>query len=112
MLLGEYLKKIRGDKTIGQISQRSGIDKGYLSKIERNERNPKPDMLEQLAEAYGGDYHKMMEICGYLSDPVIVRRVRRLTEKMDEAQQARMMDILKSNFNELFDDEEDDDYDL
>ena len=26
MTLGEYLKQIRGEKTIGQIAQKSGID--------------------------------------------------------------------------------------
>ena len=79
MLLGEYLKKIRGDKTIGQISNKSGIDKGYLSKIERNERRPKPDMIEQLSKAYGADYHEMMNICGYLSEPMLIRRIRKVT---------------------------------
>lgn len=49
--------------------------------------------------------------CSCLSDPVIFGRVRKRAEKVDEARQARMMDIIKSNFDELFNDK-DDDYDL
>ena len=52
MTLGEYLKIARGDRTLGQLSATSGIDKGYLSKIERDERKPKPEMLGKIAEAY------------------------------------------------------------
>ena len=108
MTLGEYLREFRGEKTIGQIAQKSGIDKGYLSKIERSERHPKPDMIAQLAEAYGADYDTLMEICGYKEpDPILIRRIRKATEKMDEQDQKRMMDILKENFQDLFDDEQD-----
>jgi transcriptional regulator with XRE-family HTH domain len=107
MTLGEYLRNIRGEKTIGQIAQISGIDKGYLSKIERNERHPKPEMIAQLAEAYGTDYSTLMEICGYQEpEPILIRRIRKATEKMDEEDQKRMMEILKSNFQSLFDEEE------
>lgn len=107
MTLGEYLKQIRGEKTIGQIAQKSGIDKGYLSKIERNERHPKPEMIAQLADAYGSDYDTLMEICGYREpEPIVIRRIRKAAEKMNEEDQERMMEVLKSNFRNLFDEEE------
>ena len=60
MSLGAYLKNARGDKTLGQISAISGIDKGYLSKIERDMRNPKPGMLMKLASAYGVDFNDLI----------------------------------------------------
>jgi len=62
MSLGAYLKNARGDKTIGQISAISGIDKGYLSKIERDIRNPKPGMLVKLASAYGVKFNDLILI--------------------------------------------------
>lgn len=60
MTIGEYLKNARNDKTLGQISMISGIDKGYLSKIERGERTPKTNMLVRLADAYGVDYSELL----------------------------------------------------
>lgn len=65
--IGEFLRAARGEKTLGQIAMASGIDKGYLSKIERNERRPKPDMLAKLAQAYGVSYDELMVAGGYAS---------------------------------------------
>jgi len=101
--LGQHIKQLRGTKSLSQLSRECGIDKGYLSKIERDERKPKPEMLDNIAKAYGGDYNEMLEICGYKEpDPVIIRRIRKATEKMDKKQQKKMMDVLKQSFGDLF----------
>ena len=60
MGLGAYLKNARGEKTLGQISSISGIDKGYLSKIERGMRRPKPETLKKLAIAYDVDFKELV----------------------------------------------------
>ena len=84
-ILADILKKARGEMTLGQIAQKSGIDKGYLSKVERNERKPKPDMLEKLARAYAVDYHTLMVACGYLDSKDAS------TETNDKKPQVRMV---------------------
>ncbi len=105
--LGEYLRQTRGEKTLGQISNISGIDKGYLSKIERNERNPKPDMLENLARAYGVEYNTLLEICGYKEEePIIIRRLRKGVSKATDEQQEKMIELLKESFSNLFDEDD------
>ena len=65
LMIGNYLKEIRAEKTLGQISAISGIDKGYLSKIERGERKPKIEMLEKLALAYEVEVYTLMKLAGY-----------------------------------------------
>lgn len=72
MTLGEYLKNARGDKTLGQISAASNIDKGYLSKIERDERKPKPEMLSKIAEAYRIEYQTLLKLCNSVPDDFII----------------------------------------
>ena len=72
MTLGEYLKIARGDRTLGQLSATSGIDKGYLSKIERDERKPKPEMLGKIADAYKIDYQTLMNLCNTVPDDFII----------------------------------------
>lgn len=66
--LGDFLREVRGERSLGQIAQKSGIDKGYLSKVERNERKPKPDMIDSLAKAYGVSFGELMELSGYNAD--------------------------------------------
>lgn len=72
MTLGEYLKKARGERTLGQISAASSIDKGYLSKIERDERKPKPEMLGKISEAYKINYQTLLQLCDSVPDDFIV----------------------------------------
>lgn len=106
LTLGEYLRNIRGDKTLGQIAAISGINKGYLSKIENGERNPKPEKLEELSHAYTADYDILMEICGYKKkDPLIIRRLRNVSDKLDDETQEKMLKLISDNFESLFDDE-------
>ena len=59
-MLGEYLKKARGERTLGQISAISKIDKGYLSKIERGSYVPKADKLSILSDAYNVPFIELL----------------------------------------------------
>ena len=55
------LKQIRLEKgmTLETLSQLSGISKGHLSKIERQEREPKISTLILLAKALKVDVNKI-----------------------------------------------------
>lgn len=62
-----YLKTIKGDKTLGQIEKISGIDKAYFSKLMSGNRNiPKPETLKKLAKALPCSYEELMEKAGYI----------------------------------------------
>lgn len=58
------IKKIRLEKgmTLETLSKLSGISKGHLSKIERQERDPKISTLVQIALALKVDIEKLYKI--------------------------------------------------
>lgn len=51
--LGKNLKRIRNEKGITQekLQDLSGIDRGYISGVERGVRNPSIKNIEKLAKA-------------------------------------------------------------
>ena len=53
MALGENIKRLRRDKkwTQGDLADRAGIRVGQISKLERNEADPKLDTLYKLMDA-------------------------------------------------------------
>lgn len=56
----------------------AGLDRGYLSKVENSLRNPKPDMLVNIAKAYHVDYDYLMELCGYKDEePIIYTQIKK-----------------------------------
>lgn len=58
------VKKIRLEKnmTLETLSQLSGISKGHLSKIERQERDPKISTMIQIALALKVDIEELYKI--------------------------------------------------
>ena len=58
------VKKIRLEKnmTLETLSQLSGISKGHLSKIERQERDPKISTMIQIALALKVDIKELYKI--------------------------------------------------
>lgn len=58
------LKQIRLEKgmTLETLSQLSGISKGHLSKIERQEREPKISMLILIAKALKVDVNNLYRV--------------------------------------------------
>lgn len=53
--LGENLRKIREAKGISQadICRITGMDRGYISRVENGTRNPTISNLEKIAKALG-----------------------------------------------------------
>ena len=46
------LKRIEQRKTLAEIAAKTGVNVGYLSQVERGERNPKIDALVSICSAY------------------------------------------------------------
>lgn len=71
MNFGEFLKKVREDKSISQrlLAEKSGISNAEISRIETgNRQNPSPDVLRQLAPVLEVPYEVLMEKAGYIND--------------------------------------------
>lgn len=65
---GNYLKSMRKDKTLTEISKKSHLSISYLSKLERNNRNiPSAKALKSLSECYDIPYPDIMQAAGYWS---------------------------------------------
>ncbi len=55
MSLGQNIRRLRQNKgwTQGQLSERTGIKIGHLSKLEQDEGDPKASTLYKLIQAFG-----------------------------------------------------------
>lgn len=52
-VIGEKLKKLRGDKTVRQVAGDVGISPSALTMYEMGERSPRPAVMVKLADYYG-----------------------------------------------------------
>lgn len=50
---GERLRALRGDRTMREVSQATGISESTLGMYERGERNPRDETKWALAKYYG-----------------------------------------------------------
>ena len=95
--LGDLLSKLRGDRSLREIGEITGLSHTYISDVEKGYRRgskkplkPSPDTLKRLASAYNYPYEDLMKIAGYLgtdtttdyvSDNKSTYYVSQLTEK-------------------------------
>lgn len=84
MSFGEFLKKVREDKSISQrlLAEKSGISNAEISRIETgNRQNPSPDVLRQLAPVLEVPYEVLMEKAGYINDRSMAMAANREAEE-------------------------------
>ncbi len=70
--LGEYLGSIRADRklTLRAVEEATNkeVSNAYLSQIENGKiQRPSPNILYALANLYGVEYDKLMELAGYIT---------------------------------------------
>lgn len=72
---GEYLKKLRGNKSLREVTKFTGISHTYLSTLEKGydprtkkERKPAPDVLRKLAGFYNVPYSTLLYMAGYIDE--------------------------------------------
>src|SRR5690625_670465 len=89
---GEYLKELRGSKSLREVHRATGVSHTYLSTLEKgfdprtgNVRKPNPDILKRLADYYETDYKKLMALSGYIDQSPNLNRIgkeiRRIRDK-------------------------------
>jgi transcriptional regulator with XRE-family HTH domain len=71
LTLGKYLASIRNDRkfTLRDVEEATEkqVSNAYLSQIENDKiGQPSPNILYCLAELYGIDFEKLMEMAGYI----------------------------------------------
>ncbi len=66
-LLGEELRRLRGDRSLRAVEKATKISNAYLSQIENGKIDqPSPHILHKLADYYDVPYAFLMEAAGYL----------------------------------------------
>ncbi|KPN97740.1 helix-turn-helix domain-containing protein [Lysinibacillus sp. ZYM-1] len=72
---GNYLKELRGEKSLREMERITGISHTYLSTLEKGydprsgkERKPTPEIIRQLSDSFDLDYFKLMVLAGYMNE--------------------------------------------
>jgi len=72
---GDYLREIRGKRSLRTIESLTGISHTYLSSLEKGydprskkPRSPTPEVIKQLSEGLNIDYYLLMKKAGYLDN--------------------------------------------
>jgi len=70
--LGKYVKNVRKydlEITLDNLSEKTNLSKGYLSKLENGERKtPQPETLKKLANGLQVPYMDLMKEAGYVEE--------------------------------------------
>ncbi|BFH15882.1 helix-turn-helix domain-containing protein [Paenibacillus melissococcoides] len=73
--LGEFLRELRGKRSLRDIAALTELSHTYIADIEKGYRRgtnkpikPTPETLKKLSEAYNYSYFDLMEKAGYLDD--------------------------------------------
>lgn len=69
--LGSWLRQKRNEKQFGlrEAAARAGITHGYLSQLESDKvKEPAPQVLQKLADAYDEPFMLLMQVAGYIED--------------------------------------------
>lgn len=90
MALGDNIKRLRRDKqwTQGELAEKSGVKVGHISKLERNESDPKLETIYKLINALGCSPNALLSdisktsLDGRLE--IVLERVQGLPEKEKE----------------------------
>jgi transcriptional regulator with XRE-family HTH domain len=69
--LGQYIKQKREKKklSLSELAKRSGVDQGYLSRIEKGEKtNPSANVLAKIADGLNVKRKLVFYVAGYIND--------------------------------------------
>ena len=72
-IFGDYLKEIRGNRSLREMEKITGLSHTYLSTLEKGydprsgkKRNPTPEVIKRLAETLDENYFELMQLAGYM----------------------------------------------
>ncbi len=114
MSVGDKLRALRKQNklTLKELSEKTNLSISFISDIENKRRNPSIDNLKLLANALNVSVSDLLDEKLYApkankfnnNDDEDLRRIERARNKMNPEQKEKMMDILRTVFDDLFDD--------
>ena len=100
---GEF---VRAQRRLAQVSQRnlarlSGVSDSYLSQIERGNYRPSPQVVKQLAKAFGLEPKQLYTMLGFMDDDesggtTSVEHAIQLDEQLDSGQKDTLIRVYRS----------------
>lgn len=85
---GEYLRELRGDRSLREIEKITGISHTYLSSLEKGydprskkERKPTVEIIKKLSEHLpNASYAQLLKLAGYEELAIYERKLKELKE--------------------------------
>lgn len=82
--LGKYLRHLRGNRSLRDVAERTGISHTYIRDIENGYRRgtnkpikPSPETLKKLAETYNASYVELMVMAGYWDEEELLEPMQK-----------------------------------
>lgn len=102
----DYIKRLRGKRTLREVEKETGLSRSYISRIENGCRRPSADTLIKLARCYNVDYVELYGAAGFLPEeaPSEEQRARDfgtlipLIEKLSSEQIRILLDLVQNFF--------------
>lgn len=108
--LGKYIEEKRKLKDLSQreLSRAINISHSTISRIERDDGiSPDNATLKAIADKLNLDYNYLLALNKAIDDEPEIRVIQRAAKKMTDKDKAKMLDILKDSFDDLFNEEDD-----
>lgn len=115
--LGKLLQNLRGDDSLRDIAEKTGLSHSYLRLLESGvdprtgkEIKPSAETLQKLSKAYKYPYEKLLTTAGYLEEkdpddsdlqPTPRNRIKTFQKKLGELS-AESLDFLEYQINRLY----------
>lgn len=91
--LGELLRKLRGKRSLREVSKLTELSHTYISDLEKGFNhntkapiNPSPETLKRLSVAYDYPYESLMKVAGYFDTDSIIAGFEKAEKEEEEDQ--------------------------
>jgi transcriptional regulator with XRE-family HTH domain len=111
VIIVKNLKKLRDEHNLTQqqMADIFGLQRPTYTRYEKGERQPDFETLIKISDYFNVSVDYLLgkeEKKSSTEEPIIIRRLRKGTDKMDKKQQEKMMNLLKLSFEGLFDEDD------
>lgn len=104
--LGNKLKKLREEKgfTLEYVANHLNTTKTSIGRYEKDDREPKSDMLLALAEFYNVSTDYLLGKSDLRNEKIDsdIRKIQRARDNMSTKEKDKMMKVLETMFDEYF----------
>lgn len=110
-IFSEQIKKIRSNSklTMEQFADKLGVTKSSVSMWENSNVVPREEVLRKIAIEFNVSIDKLLGISVDEVDNPTLRYIHRNLEKLDEKKLEKAEKVLRTVFDDIFDEEDEDD---